>query len=414
MWKQSAASRQAVFLSPEPPYPLTGGGPLRSASLLHFFAQRFRVHLITFAEEESPNPEPDLPKGLVDHITTIYLPAHDKRTVSRIYRNTGRLIRGELPLTDRFSEAESLRRVDLATANDRYEFAVIEHFWCAPYLDLLRSRARRVVLDLHNVESALHEGCSRTEPWPSNLGHRFFKHTARRMERGLFADFDLVLVTSEADRQRVLERSPHARVAVYPNAVPLRDAPAVSEEENLVAFSGNLEYHPNVSAVRYFQKDVWPALKQARPDLRWRLIGKNEYAVRDLVAEDPRIELTGPVADAVEELARAAVVVVPLLAGSGTRIKILEAWAAGRCVVSTPIGAEGLPARDRENIRIVHEPSEMAEAVLELLADPVQRERLGRAGRATFEAGYCWPAAWKTLETPFDSLLSVPPMAAAI
>jgi glycosyltransferase involved in cell wall biosynthesis len=386
---------------------------LRSASLLHFLAQRFRVHLLTFAEEHSPNPEPFLPKGLVDHITTIYLPYHDKRAVSRIYRNTGRLIRGRLPLDDRFSERQSWRRIALATEGQRYEVAVIEHFWCARYLALLRSRARRVVLDLHNVESVLHEGCSRTEPWPHKLGHRFFQHTARRLERSLLAEFDLVLVTSEADRQRVLDLAPRARVAAYPNAVPLREVPHVAEEP-VIAFSGNLEYHPNVSAVRYFQKDVWPVLRESFPQLRWRLIGKNEFAVRDLVGDDPRIEMTGPVDDAVEELARARVVVVPLLAGSGTRIKILEAWAAGRCVVSTPIGAEGLPARDGENIRIVQGPREMAEAVLGLLSDTAQRERLGSAGRATYETGFCWPAAWKTLEVPFDSLLSVSPVAAAI
>lgn len=413
MWKQSAASDRAVFLSPEPPYPLTGGGPLRSASLLHFLAQRFRVHLLTFVEEGSPNPEPFLPKGLVDNITTIYLPSHNKTTVSRIYRNTGRLIRGKLPLDDRFTERQSLRRVALATDGERYEVAVIEHFWCARYLDLLRARARRVVLDLHNVESVLHEGCSRTEPWPQSIGHRFFRHTAQRLERSLLAEFDLVLVTSEADRQRVLELSPRARVAVYPNALPLGAVPSVKDEE-IVAFSGNLEYHPNVNAIRYFQKGVWPLLKAACPGLRWRLIGKNEQAARELIGEDPQVEFTGPVTDAIGELARARVVVVPLLAGSGTRIKILEAWAAGRCVVSTPIGAEGLPARDGENIRIVTGPRRMAEAVLELLGDAAQRERLGRAGRATYEAGFCWSAAWKTLESPFDSLLSVSPVAAAI
>ena len=210
-----------------------------------------------------------------------------------------------------------------------------------------------------------------------------------------------------------IQLSPRARVAVYPNALPLSAVPK-AEEEEIVAFSGNLEYHPNVNAVRYFQSEVWPLLKAACPGLRWRLIGKNEEAARAMIGEDPQVEFTGPVADAIWELARARVVVVPLLAGSGTRIKILEAWAAGRCVVSTPIGAEGLPARDGENIRIVTGPRRMAEAVLELLGDAAQRERLGRAGRATYETGFCWSAAWKTLETPFDSLLSVSPMAAAI
>ncbi len=413
MRKRSAVTDQAAFLSPEAPYPLAGGGPLRSASLLHFLAQRFRVHLITFLEEGTPNPEPYLPKGLVQRITSICLPCHDKGPLSRIYRNTGRAIRGELPLTARFQEAKSRQRVALAIQNDRYAVAVVEHFWCAPYQRLLRSRAERVVLNLHNVESALHDTCSRSEPWPHKIGHQLFRRTARRLERRLLASFDLVLVTSEADRERVLQAAPEARVAVYPNSIPLVDVPDV-KEENIIAFSGNLEYHPNVSAVRYFQKRVWPRLKEADPTLRWRLIGKNESAVRDLVAADPRIELTGPVADAVEQLARARVVVVPLLAGSGTRVKIIEAWAAQRAVVSTTIGAEGLPASDGTNIRIADGPARISEAVLELLRDAELRRRLGEAGRAIYLEQFCWPAAWRALEPEFELLLASSRYALAI
>jgi glycosyltransferase involved in cell wall biosynthesis len=386
---------------------------MRTCSLLHFLAQRFRVHLMTFWEQDSPNPETYLPKDLVERITSIHLPSHNKRTVARIYRNTGRLIRGQLPLTARFTDESSLRRVALATQNETYAVAVIEHFWCACYLDILRARARSVVLDLHNVESALHEHCSRTEPWPNKIGHSFFRRTARRMERSMLAEFDLVLVTSEADRERVLGIAPTARVGVYPNAVPWVELPA-APEENIIAFSGNLEYHPNVSGVRYFRREIWPAIKAAQPGLRWRLIGKNDGVIRPFLSDDPAIECTGPVADAVIELARAKVVVVPLLAGSGTRVKILEAWAAGRAVVSTSVGAEGLPAVDGWNIRIADTPEAMSATVLELLADRASRQRLGAAGRAVYEEKFCWPAAWKTLEPQVSSVLSPPSFAAAM
>ena len=124
------------------------------------------------------------------------------------------------------------------------------------------------------------------------------------------------------------------------------------------------------------------------------------------MADDPRIDLTGPVSDAVGELARAKLVVVPLLAGSGTRVKILEAWAAGRAVVSTTIGADGLAVRNGENIRIADGPGEMAEAVLELLNDEVSRKRMGEQGRKTYEAGFGWPAAWETFEPHFHKLMS--------
>ena len=413
MTKPSAVSEKAVFLSPEPPYPLAGGGPMRSASLLHFLADRLPVHLITFRDGDSSDPTPFLNSGLAETVTCVPLPHHDKKTLSRIYRNTGRLLRGQLPLTDRFGEAQALRHVETATRDESYSLAVIEHFWCAPYLSVLRPHARRVILDLHNIESALHAACSTSEPWPRKVGHRLFERTARRMEGELLADFDLVLVASEADRGRALEISPAANVAVYPNSIPWAPQPS-AKEEDVIAFSGNMEYHPNVTAVRHFRRRVWPLIARKAPSLRWRLIGKNEFAVRSLVADNPRIELTGTVDDAVAELARAKVVVVPLLAGSGTRVKILEAWAAGRAVVSTTIGADGLAAQNGENIRIADEPGEMAEAVLELLNHDLLRKRMGEQGRKTYEAGFSWPAAWKTFEPHFHKLMSREKVLAAV
>ena len=397
MRKQSADSNRAVFLSPEPPYPLAGGGPARSSSLLHWLAGRFQVHLITFADGQAPNPEPDLPRGLVDRFSCIDLPHHHKGPASRLYRNTGRLIRGELPLTDRFGQAQSLQRVALATEDEQFDIAVIEHFWCAQYLKVLRSKAKKVVLDLHNIESVLHDGCARTEPWPSSLGHRLFRRTAERMEKNILAEFDLVLVTSEADRERVLSIAPKAEVGVYPNSIPLVAKPQV-QEEDVVAFSGNLEYHPNVTAVKHFKTHVWPGLRESVPELRWRVIGKNDFAIKDVIKGDPRIETTGRVDDAIQELARAKVVVVPLLAGSGTRIKILEAWAAERPVVSTSIGADGLPVRNGEKIWIADTPQEMKTAVLELLKNQDLRNKLGKTGRKTYAENYSWPAAWDILE----------------
>ena len=127
-----------------------------------------------------------------------------------------------------------------------------------------------------------------------------------------------------------------------------------------------------------------------------------------------RIACTGRVDNALEELARAKVVVVPLLAGSGTRIKILEAWAAGRAVVSTKIGAEGLPAVDGENIRIVDDPATTVKVILDLLSDERQRRRLGEAGRRTYEQSGCWSAAWKELSALMGTPFSVRPFAKTI
>ena len=166
----------------------------------------------------------------------------------------------------------------------------------------------------------------------------------------------------------------------------------------MIAFSGNLEYHPNVSAVRYFREQIWPELRVQWPGLVWRLIGKNPQAVAGIASGDPRIELSGPVADAVPELARAKVAIVPVLAGSGTRVKIIEAWAAGVPVVSTPLGAEGLPARAGEHLLLADGAAGFRDAVSSLLASPALRDRIGRAGRYLFEREFTWEAAWKCLQ----------------
>ena len=163
-------------------------------------------------------------------------------------------------------------------------------------------------------------------------------------------------------------------------------------------FSGNLEYEPNVAAVRFFRKRVWPELRVRWPGLVWRVIGKNPQAVRGVLSGDPRIELTGPVVDAVAELARAKAAIVPILSGSGTRVKIIEAWAAGVPVVSTPLGAEGLGARAGEHLLLADSAASFCEAVSALLAGPPLRDHIGRAGRYLFECEFSWEAAWRGLQ----------------
>src|SRR5262249_41717987 len=138
-------------------------------------------------------------------------------------------------------------------------------------------------------------------------------------------------------------------------------------------------------------------LRSRWPKLIWRLVGKNPAAVEKIVSGDERIELSGAVNDAVAELARAKVAIVPLLAGSGTRIKILEAWAAGVPVVSTTLGAEGLGARNGEHLLLADSPVSFQEAVSALLDAPALRRRIGSAGRYLFECEFTWDAAWKAL-----------------
>ena len=388
------AKPSALLLAPEAPYPLAGGGALRTASMLHYLAGRYDVDLIVFRQPGAPDLAGFLPPGLTRRVSVIELPPHGRSFSARALRNAGRLARRVPPLVDRFAGFEE--QIALCLRGKRYDLGVIEHFWCAPYADQLAASCARTVLDLHNVESILHERCARTEPAPAALAHGVFQRASAELERKWLPRFSCLLAASEPDAAAVRALAPETRVVVYPNAIPSAPAPPRGDE-NVLVFSGNMEYHPNISAVRFFRQEIWPVLRDRWPDLVWRLVGMNPGSVSRFTSGDPRIEMRGPVEDAVRELARARVAVVPLLAGSGTRLKILEAWAAGLPVVSTSLGAEGLPARDGENLLLSDDPAGFADAVSRALASRQLRERLGAAGRTLLEQEFTWETAWAKL-----------------
>lgn len=359
--------KRVLFLSPEDPTPGWGGGGLRSASLLEYLKENYEVQVLRFD-----------------------LRPHSKNTSARIQRNALRLLQGVPPLFDRFSGYEEQLSQKMGDA--RYDLAVVEHFWCASYAPLLRKHAAHLVLDLHNIESELARSQARALTWPLSWASSRFAESYRKLEQRWIPLFDTILVASEDDRSRVRHRD----VYVYPNALPVIPLPETCEEACIV-FSGNLEYHPNMEAVYWFRREIWPLVQEKCPGMEWRLIGRNPGAVAKAVAGDPLIKQVGPVDDAVAAIAGARVCVVPLRSGSGTRFKILEAWAAGRAVVSTRLGAEGLGARNGEHLLLAEDPASFSEAVARLSKDAELRQKLGAAGRALYLEKFTWPVAWKTL-----------------
>ena len=390
-----AAERpRALLLAPEPPYPAAGGGPLRTACIFEYLARRFALDVIVFRQPGQPAAE--FPPGQVKRLLCLELPRHGQSSLARWTRNGRRLLRGVPPLVDRFAgfDGEIARFV----AAQRYEWSVIEHFWCAPYWKVLSPVSGATVLDLHNIESVLHERCAASEPFPSAAAHRAFVSRCRRLEREWLPRFDVLLPASECDAGALAALAPGSRIVVFPNALRRMPQSSPAERREEIVFSGNLEYHPNTSAARWFHRDIWPLIRAAHPHLTWRLVGKNPQAVAGSI-RGPGIEFSGPIDDAIGEIARAQVAVVPLLSGSGTRFKILEAWAAGTPVVSTTVGAEGLPVKDGEHLLIADDSRGFAASVLRLLESEELRARLSAAGCELLNRDFTWDAAWSRLDS---------------
>jgi polysaccharide biosynthesis protein PslH len=270
-------------------------------------------------------------------------------------------------------------------------------------------RLPSVVVDSHNIDYELARQYARAG---RNLAHRLYAQAnwrkLRREELATYRDADGVYLCSAADERRLLNEVPNVRTAVIPNAADVEYYQPRSNDPppdgRTVIFFGLLSYVPNVDGVSHFVKGIWPRIAEAHPEARCKIIGGRPPP--SLVAlAGPRIELTGFVSDLRPHLAAAAAVVVPLRLGGGTRLKIVEAMAMGKAIVSTTLGAEGIEAIPGRDILVEDEPAAFADAVNRLLAEPGLAARIGRSARRLAVEKYAWSGAARALEGFYRRIL---------
>lgn len=218
---------------------------------------------------------------------------------------------------------------------------------------------------------------------------------ARAIERRAVRPFPVVTVVADADAAALRRLVPGIRVEVVPNGVdatrfqPRLDEPVTPHS---IAFVGAMSFGPNVAAARWFVGDVLPRLRSLRPDVTVTIVGRDPVASVLALADDPAVTVTGGVDDVRPFLARAAVVVAPMVSGSGIKNKILEAMAMQRPVVATGLAADGLAAQPGRDLLVADGADAFAAAVESLLADPRRAAAVAAAGRALVEARYTWEA----------------------
>lgn len=258
----------------------------------------------------------------------------------------------------------------------------------------------------HNVESALLRRRAAAERFPPSRAYlRFQARLLRRQEQHWCERVNLNVVVSDEDRQQFEELAPRARVITIPNGVDIeRYRPGPSGNEGL-AFVGGTTWFPNRDALSFFAGEVLPLLRLRRecPPIQW--VGTASTADRQQFAGVSALTLTGYVEDERPVMRDAACFIVPLRVGGGTRLKILNAWAMGKAVVSTSIGCEGLEASHGENILIADSPADFAKAIDRVLREPELRKRLGAGGRATAERTYSWQVIGQRMIQIYLSLL---------
>ena len=393
-----------LFLSPTVPFPLTDGGRIRVFNLLKQIATKNDVTLL--ALETQPTDT-----GAVAELQQLDIQVHLVRNTPTLPRvSFGTLVtalRKRQPITvARYARPAYRQKFRELIATENYDLVHYEMFHTAQFradTDLPG------VLSQQNVDSAIWRRlCDETTHPFYKLAYWTQQLAFQRYERVLSPKFDAVTCTSDIDAAVFQRHCPEDTITIIPNGVDVAhyQPDFTSEAPAHLIYIGSMDWYPNEDAVAFFADEVFPRIQEKVPDVQFSIVGGNPSARVQKLAERDGVIVTGRVPEIKPYFAEATVFVVPLRIGSGTRLKILEALAMGKAVVSTSVGAEGLALKDGEEIFIADEPTVFADAVIRLLTDTTLRRRTGENGRARVEQDYDWRRIGEKLHHLYESLIN--------
>jgi glycosyltransferase involved in cell wall biosynthesis len=289
-------------------------------------------------------------------------------------------------------------------------------WWGRMAARLATSHRPRTLLDEHNAIYLLTRRMAEVEP--RFLHRSIMSREARafaRYEAAMCREFDAVLTVTEEDREHLLtlfRPDERERLAGKFSVVPICVDPEqvlpiahVGGDVPTVLHLGTMFWPPNVHGVLWFAREVLPMVHQHVPEARFVVVGKNPPPEVQALAIDPRVRVTGYIDDPTPYLEAAHAFIVPLHAGGGMRVKILDAWLWGLPVVSTSIGAEGIDVKDGENLLLADDARAFAQATVRLLTDPELNRQLRADCRAWVEDHYSWQAVYQKVDEVYDGLL---------
>jgi len=392
-----------LFLSPTVPFPLTDGGRIRVFNLHKQIATKNDVTLLaletqpTDAEGVSQLQQLGIQVHLVANAPTLPPVSFGTLLKAFLKRHPITVARYDLPIY-----RQKLKEL---VATGTFDLVHYEMFHTAQFYTETRLPG---VLSQQNVDSEIWRRlCGETV----NPFYKFAYWTQQlafqRYERVLSSKFDAVTCTSDIDAIVFQRHCAEDVIEIIPNGVDITHyQPDVSSEVPAhLIYIGSMDWYPNEDAVGFFVDEVLPRIQENVPDVRFSIVGGNPSARVQKLAERKGVIVTGRVPEIKPYFAEATVFVVPLRIGSGTRLKILEALAMGKAIVSTSVGAEGLDLKDSEEIFIADEPPVFADAVTRLLTDTSLRRRIGGNGRARVERDYDWRSIGEKLHHLYTKIL---------
>ncbi len=369
--------------------PVDTGGKIRSYNILRHLAKEHEVTLLSYF---GGGRDSDYEVAIAQRLPgaqTIYTTAPEgalAQSLDYILRLPSVAPYAVRKFTDRRVRQEVARRL----SDDSLDVVVCD--FLSASLNFPETLSAPVVLFQHNVETMLWRRMAETEKTP--LRKLSYSIEARKMsayETRTLSRFQHVIAVSDHDRDAMLTLSPGCPITVVPTGVDTEQyqvVPSVSGRPPLIVFTGSMDWEPNIDAMEYFCRDVWPAVLAGFPDARFQIVGRNPHPRVQRLASSS-VEVTGTVASVIDYLRTATVVIVPLRIGGGTRLKIFEAMAMAKAMVSTSIGAEGLDVTHGRDVLIADNAQAFADSILLLLRDP-QLRRTYEQNAASLAARFDW------------------------
>jgi glycosyltransferase involved in cell wall biosynthesis len=397
-----------LFVSPYLPSPARFGGQRRVEGLMRGLAQQHDVSILAFnASDEFEHDSIEATRAFCCQVTT--LPGLDLPTIveKRKLQLRSMLSRHSFEQLQATRRADFQTKIDELLARDAYDVVQVEFANMASFRYSNRGKRPLLVLDEHNIEHDLQRrSAGTTEGMMRRVYNSLNWRKLGREELNAWRRFDGVVLTSARDQQLLHEIWRGTPTVIVPNGVDVQrfqPAETATDRDTIVFFGAN-NYFPNHDALLFFIDEILPCIVARRPNVQLQIIGPG--AQREVLERQGKhVQVVGFVDDPQPYIDRAAAIVVPLRVGGGTRLKIVEAMAKSKAIISTRIGAEGIDVTHEHDVLLGDTPTEFAEQVVRVLEHPDFARTLGANARNLAVRRYAWPSLVAELQTFYEQLL---------
>jgi sugar transferase (PEP-CTERM/EpsH1 system associated) len=384
------------------------GGKIRSYNILRELARSHSITFFSFYAAHDSDLHPDL-KNIFDRVVCVPLDLPAAKSFAEMLDYGARLLSSQPYGITKYCRAEVRRSLHALLERETYDVILCDFIFAAAVIPWNWPTPK--VLFTHNVEADIwrrHYEVATNPIWKAISWREWRKMEGA--ERRYLRLADRILTVSESDRDAFAPFLDLGKLTVIPTGVDVDyfQPMLVEENANSLVFTGSMDWLPNEDAILYFVDAILPLIKQQLPEVSLEVVGRSPSRKLQALAETEKsVRLTGWVEDIRPFVARGAACIVPLRIGGGTRLKIFEAMAMKKAVISTSVGAEGLPVSSGENILLADTPNDFADSVVSVLRDPSRRQRLGTAARTLVQENYSWPRVAETFaRTLHDAAIS--------